>query len=107
MASGKAPGDDGFSINFYKAFSSKLVDKLQRVFNEAKENGHQPDSTHFSLITVLLRSYKDPLQCGGYRPISLLNSERKIYAKIFARSLDEILPKLIHIDQIAFVRSKY
>lgn len=37
MASGKAPGDDGFSINFYKVISSTLVDKLQRVFNEAKE----------------------------------------------------------------------
>ena len=106
MASGKAPGDDGFSINFFKTFSSKLVDKLQRVFNEAKENGHLPDSSHFSLITVLPKPNKDHLQCGGYRPISLLNSERKIYAKIFARRLDDILPKLIHIDQIGFVRSR-
>lgn len=105
MASGKAPGDDGFSINFYKT-SSLLVDKLQRVFKEAKDNGHLPHSTHTSLITVLLKLNKEPLQCEGYRPISLLNSEGKIYAKIFARRLDEILPKLIHIDQIGFVRSR-
>lgn len=54
-ASGKAPGDDGFSVHFYKTFSSLLVDKLQRVFKEAKDNGHLPDSTHTSLIT-------DPLE---------------------------------------------
>lgn len=106
MASGKAPGNDGFSINFYKTFSSKLVDKLQRVFNEAKETCHLPNSIHFSLTTVLLKPNKDPLQCEGYHPISLLNSERIIYAKIFARRLDAILPKLIHIDQIGFVRSR-
>ena len=106
MASGKAPGDDGFSINFYKVFSSTLVEKLQRVFNEAKEKGHLPDSTNSSLITVLLKPDRDPLQCGSYRPISLLNSDRKIYAKIFAKRLDNILPNLIHTDQVGFVQSR-
>uniref|UniRef100_A0A672ZFB6 Reverse transcriptase domain-containing protein n=1 Tax=Sphaeramia orbicularis TaxID=375764 RepID=A0A672ZFB6_9TELE len=106
MASGKAPGDDEFSIHFYKTVSSLLVDKLQRVFKEARDSGHLPDSMHTSLITVLLKSDKDPLQCEGYPPISLLNSDIKIYAKILERRLDEILPKLIHIDQIGFVRSR-
>lgn len=46
MASGKAPGDNGFSINFYKTFSSLLANKLQRVFKEAKDNGHLPDNAH-------------------------------------------------------------
>lgn len=50
MASGKAPGYDGFSINFYETFSSKLVDKLQKVFNEATEVGQLPESTQFSLM---------------------------------------------------------
>ncbi len=102
MVTGKAPGDDGFSINFYKAFSSTLVDKLQRVFNEAKEKGHLPDSTNSSLITVLLKPDRDPLQCGSYRPISLLNSDRKIYSKIFAKRLENFLPNLIYTDQVGF-----
>ncbi len=55
---------------------------------------------------VLLKSNKDPLNCDGYRPISLLNSERKILAKILVRGLDEILPKLVHMDQTGFVRSR-
>lgn len=63
MASGKVPGEDSFSINFYKTFSSRLVDKLQRVVIEDKENGNLPESTHFLLITVLLNSNKDPLNC--------------------------------------------
>ncbi len=85
MASGRAPGEDDYSIPFFKTFSPILVDKLEWVFNEAKGKGYLPSSSQVSFIIVLLKPNKDPLQCAGYHPISLLNSERKIYAKILAR----------------------
>lgn len=33
-----------------------------------------------SLISLLLKTEKDPLDCGNYRPLSLLKSDIKIYA---------------------------
>uniref|UniRef100_A0A3Q3FNA9 Reverse transcriptase domain-containing protein n=1 Tax=Labrus bergylta TaxID=56723 RepID=A0A3Q3FNA9_9LABR len=106
LSSGKTPGDDGYSINFYKMFVDQLAGKIQKLFNEAKDGGRLPETTQSLLITLLPKPNKDPLQCGSYRPISLINSEGKIYAKILARRMDQIIPKLVHVDQIGFVKSR-
>lgn len=41
---------------------------------------------------------------GSYRPISLLNSDYKILAKILARHLEDVLPSIISPDQTGFVK---
>lgn len=50
---------------------------------------------------------KNPLDCLSFRPISLLNSDYKIVAKVLARRLETILPKIINPDQARFVKSRY
>ncbi len=105
-ASGRAAGDDGLSINLYKTFSETLSDKFCKVFMEASQSGLLPESVSSSLIKVLPKYNEDLMQCEGCRPISPVNRKGKIYEEIQTTRLHQVLPKLIHRDQTAFIRTR-
>lgn len=50
---------------------------------------------------------KNTLECSSFRPLSLLNIDYKIVAKVLARRLENILPKIIDPDQAGFIKSRY
>lgn len=52
-------------------------------------------------ISLIPKDGKDPSQCGSYRPIVLLNTDLKLFAKILASRLLLHIPQLIHKDQAA------
>ena len=52
---------------------------------------------------VIPKPGKDPLECESYRPISLINTDVKILAKILAGRLQSVILKLIHSDQTGFI----
>lgn len=106
MQSGKSPGPDGFPVEFFKRFSSELSPWLLSVFEESFDNGSLPFSMRQALISLILKPNKDPLDCGSYRPISLLNVDVKILAKILAIRLESIVQSVIHIDQTGFIKNR-
>ncbi|XP_072135984.1 MTOR-associated protein MEAK7 isoform X2 [Mobula birostris] len=107
MQSGKSPGPDGYPIEFYKKFKDKLTPVLLEVFQESLENGSLPPSLSQAAISLLLKKDKDPTQCGSYRPISLLNVDVKILAKVLACRLEHPLPKIVSDDQTGFIKNRY
>lgn len=46
---------------------------------------------------------KDPQLCQSYRPISLINTDGKLYAKLLALRLNPFLENLILLDQVWFI----
>lgn len=106
LRTGKSPGPDGFPNEFYQCFCKLLSPILTKVFIESFSSGHLPPTFNQSCITLLLKKNKDPLDCGSYRPISLLNSDYKILTKILSLRLEQVLPSIISSDQTGFVKQR-
>ncbi len=58
-------------------------------------------------ITLLPKDGKDPTLCNSYRPISLLNVDVKILAKILAFRLEVVLPSITSEEQTGFIKGRY
>ncbi len=65
MQYNKAPGSDGFCVEFYKMFSSQLTSLLISMFNYFYEQSELPSSLTEALITVFLKPGKDELDCSS------------------------------------------
>ena len=103
MQSGKTAGPDSLPIEIYKTFKDMLIPQLFTMLEEAFRIDSLPPSFSTALITTILKPGKPPTKCESYRPISLLNSDTKLIAKVIARRLEKVLPSLIHEDQNGFV----
>lgn len=106
LKSGKAPGPDGIPAELYKKFSHILIPFLHRMFKQAQLDGNLPPTLTQATVTVLHKKGKDELNVGSYRPISLLNIDYKIYAKILACRLNPLMTSLIHCDQTGFITNR-
>lgn len=56
-----------------------------------------------ALITVILKEGKNGKCCSNYRPISLLNADTKLYAKVLASRKKDLMKVLVHPDQVGFI----
>ena len=105
---GKSPGPDGFTIEFFfKLFSDIIAPALQKMYNESFAEGHLPPTLSEASISLLLINEKDPLMCGSFRPISLLNVDLKILSKILAQRLQWVLPSIVSTDQTGFMLGRH
>lgn len=103
MPAGKAPGADGLTDAFYKEYADLVAPRLLRVYEEAMETGILPPTLREAVIITLLKPDKDPTLPDSYRPLSLINLDAKIYAKLLANKLQPLLPTIILPDQSGFV----
>ena len=106
LPTSKAPGLDGFTSEFYKAYAEELSPLLLGTYNEALEKGNLPPSLTEAVITLIPKEGRDPLECKNYRPISLTSCDSKIFSKILANRLDKVITSLIHKDQVGFINSR-
>ncbi len=74
------------------------------MFSDSLNSGALPHLFNQAFISLLLKKGKDPFDCSSYRPISLLNTDVKILAKVLAHRLENILPSIISPDQTRFTK---
>lgn len=106
LKNGKAPGPDGFGSEFYKEFSDLLVDPLLDMFNHSFLHNTLPPTLREANISLILKKGKCAESCSSYRPIALLNVDRKILSKILATRLEALLPRIIKEDQTGFIKGR-
>lgn len=106
MKGGKAPGPDGIPIEIYKNFKDMLLVPLLNMCEESFEKGELPPSLRNAFITLILKPGKPPAKCESYLPISLINNDVKIIAKVLARRLEKHLPDIIALDQNGFIKGR-
>lgn len=71
---------------------------LKKTFDVALSSGKFPDFFLSANVLTLPKQWKELLYPQNFHPISLLNTDLKLYAKIMAQRLTPILPPLIHDD---------
>lgn len=103
---GKSPGPDGLTNLYYKKFLPVLVKPLCNYFNSINASNPVLPEALLAYLTVLPKGGKDPQICANYRPISLLNSDTKLLAKILALRLQEYIGDLVRLDQTGFMKGR-
>ena len=107
MGSGKSPGNDGLTIEFYKFFWSDLKNYLLNSALYSKTHGSLSVSQKQAIIKLLEKKDKDKRYIENWRPISLLNVDTKIISKALANRLKNVLPEIISHDQTAYVKGRF
>jgi hypothetical protein len=111
-AGGKAPGSDGLTYEVYKAFWEVLGEPLAECFNEAFGDAAAgaclSPSQRQGLITLLHKGGDKPAdQVASYRPITLLNSDVKLLARVLVGRMVPALECVIDQTQTAFLPGRW
>lgn len=101
----KVPGPDTLPYEFYTSVWAELRSYLLDIANTIATDATCPDDMCTSTIVM---KYKQGDRCErtNYRPLSLLNTDYKIIAKLLAARTSRVLPTIIHADQHGFVKGR-
>ena len=106
MKNGKAPGCDGLTVDFYKYFWEDLKVPLKEMYDAALAKGILPESTRKGIISLIPKKNKDVRYIKNLRPLTLLNIDYKVLAKLLAIRLKRTLPYIIGDQQTGFMKGR-
>ena len=100
LKNGRSPGPDGITIEFYKAVWSIIKHDLRYVLNSFLDRCRIPAKCKAGFMTLTPK--KEPHNdVENRRPITLLNTDYKIFTKMIVKRLDPLLKEIIHSSQYA------
>ena len=102
----KSPGNDGLTVEFYKAFWNTVGNLVVDSLNFAYEYGELSNSQKEAIITLIEKKDRDKRYLSNWRPISLINVDVKIGSKAIAKRLEKVLPYVIHHNQCTYVKGR-
>ena len=103
----KSPGLDGLPYEVYLRMSHMFVPILTDMFNHWFAQGAIPGSVTKGVITLLKKGGRHVWEgLDDYRPITLLNTELKILARVLANHLQLVISDLIGSEQTFAVKGR-
>lgn len=97
---------DGIINEYYQHFHGILAPYLLATFQTFVLGKPPPREMLAAIITTIPKPGKPTYQVTNYRPISLLNTDIKMYAKILSDRINAVLLSLVHSDQVGFVAKR-
>ncbi|KAF5378764.1 hypothetical protein D9615_006956 [Tricholomella constricta] len=119
LPNGKAPGMDGIPHELWKAMldthdrdvkneerAFDIVGIMAALFNDIETEGME-ENTDFSQGWMCpIYKKNDRTDISNYRPITVLNTDYKIFTRALTTRLSEVVPALIHPDQAGFMKGR-
>lgn len=113
---GRAGGVDGLTVELYKKLletgdnGRKFMSTLLAALNDVRIREELPEE-FIRCYTCILYKYegvpgKDPADLKGYRPLSLLNVDYKLYSVMVMHRLVQAIDPVIGEQQYAFLRGR-
>ena len=103
----KSPGQDGLPKEVYLRLAHMSVPILTDMFNYLFAQGAIPGSVTKGVITLLKKGGRHVWEgLDDYRPITLLNTELKILARVLANRLQLVISDLIGSEQTYAVKGR-
>ena len=114
----KAPGLDGIPIELWKSLDDQfrksdpenqedkkcdIIASLTATFRDIERNGMDHHAKLNEGCISPIYKKKDPEDIANYRPITLLNTDYKIFTKALSMKLAEVAPQIINTDQAGFI----
>ena len=104
LKNNKSPGWDGLTNEFYKKFWDKIKNLLHSAIKESVTSRMLPPSLRIGVITLLPKP-KTPSELNfikNWRPITLLNTDYKIFTHVIKNRILKTVPFLISCTQSGF-----
>ena len=98
MKLNKTPGSDGLSVEFYQLFWSHISPFFMNSVRESFIKDQLSDTQKHGILTLIFKS-GDKTKLTNWRPITLLNVDYKIIARVLAHRLQRVISKIVSTDQ--------
>ena len=102
----KSPGLDGLPYEVYLRQSPVFVPLLALIYNNWMKQGSIPQRFTRGVIKLLRKKKGGGDGIDNYRPLTMLNTELKILAKVLAGRLQAVLASLIGPEQTCAVKGR-
>jgi len=94
----KAPGEDGLPAEFFQTFAAELTPLVHRLTLLIRETGDVPASFR-SARTRLLPKGGELRDLSNWRPITVVNTDAKLLAKLWSERLGQLADGFISPEQ--------
>ena len=88
---GKAGGPTGLVGDIFKAAGDVCVTSMTVLCNKVFWEGVVPSDWELSTLVPLFKGKGDPMECGSYRAIKLLEHGMKVYERVLEKRLRDVV----------------
>ena len=102
----KSPGIDGLHYEVYLRLSHMFVPLLATIYNNWMRQDTIPRRFTRGIVKLLRKNKHGGDRICNFRPLTMLNTDLKILAKILANRLQTVLPSLICPEETCAVKGR-
>lgn len=106
IKSGSSPGPDGLPTEFYRTFWHITGNQIVQLVNDILTTSSIPPSFRKGRLVLLHKEGKDPSLTSSYRPITVLNSDYKLFVSLLVSRIKWVWPDLICPQQPSSVSGR-